>query len=579
MTEVLGSALSIVILYSLLIVEGLVVAGCLRLAFRRPAVGDAWFRKVEAALSGLARRRRLSVAAVGLLALAGRAALMPLLPMREPLITDEFSYLLAADTFAHGRVANPTHPMWVHFETMHVNHKPTYVSMYPPAQGMVLAAGKALFGHPWWGVWLSAGLMCSAICWMLQGWFPPTWALLGGLLAVARLGLFGYWMNSYWGGAVAATGGALALGALPRLLRHPRARDAVLMGCGLAVMAASRPYEGLLLGLPLAAALAHEFIMQRRRPLRLSLTQVVLPLVVTLAGTAAALMYYNWRSTGDALRLPYQINRQTYVRAKYFPWDPVNATPIYRHQSLRDYYVTWQYQRAEAAGSAAGFVRNALTNAGFFWLFYLGPALTLPLVMLPRVLRDRRMRFLLAAAAVCAVGLLLNLWFLAHYAAAGTCLLYAILIQCLRHLRCARGENRQRGPALARVVPVACVAMLGVRLAAQPVAKFLALDHPATWFNTTAGNLERAGIRDRLLALGGRHLVIVRYRPEHVWFTEWVANEADIDRAPVVWAQDMGEMGNAELLRYFRDRRHWLVDADAKPAQLLPYPEASTVER
>jgi hypothetical protein len=121
--------------------------------------------------------------------------------------------------------------------------------------------------------------------------------------------------------------------------------------------------------------------------------------------------------------------------------------------------------------------------------------------------------------------------------------------------------------------------MLGVRLAAQPVAKFLALDHPATWFNTTAGNLERAGIRDRLLALGGRHLVIVRYRPEHVWFTEWVANEADIDRAPVVWAQDMGEMGNAELLRYFRDRRHWLVDADAKPAQLLPYPEASTVER
>jgi len=121
----------------------------------------------------------MAVVAVGVTALTVHAMALPILRIPSPGFHDEFSYLLMGDTFAHGRVTNPTHPMWMHFETFHVNWKPTYCSKYYPAQGVILAIGQVFFGNPFWGVWLSAGMMCAAICWMLQAWVAPIWALLG----------------------------------------------------------------------------------------------------------------------------------------------------------------------------------------------------------------------------------------------------------------------------------------------------------------------------------------------------------------------------------------------------------------
>ena len=148
--------------------------------------------------------------------------------------------------------------MWTHFESIHITMQPTYQSMYFPGQGLLLAAGQVLFHQPWFAALAMDGLMCAALVWMLQAWLPPRWALLGGVIAVLRLGLFSYWINTYHAAALlSAFGGALVLGSLPRLMKTGRFRYGLLMSAGIAILVLTRPYEGLLMCLPVGVALGY----------------------------------------------------------------------------------------------------------------------------------------------------------------------------------------------------------------------------------------------------------------------------------------------------------------------------------
>src|SRR5262249_61692407 len=105
--------------------------------------------------------------------IASGPLLRPGRPLPNARVQDEFAPLLVADTFAHGRAVNPVHPMWAHFESMHILVRPVYASAFPVGQGIAMAAGSVIFGHPWAGVWLGMAAMCAATSWMLYGLLPP----------------------------------------------------------------------------------------------------------------------------------------------------------------------------------------------------------------------------------------------------------------------------------------------------------------------------------------------------------------------------------------------------------------------
>lgn len=503
---------------------------------------------------GLLRHRSAGVLLFVLLGFGGSAAVSLATGIPEPEVHDEFSHLLAGDTFASGRLANPTHPHWEHFETFHVLQRPTYVSKYPPGQGIVLALGQVLFAHPIAGVWLSTGLLCGAIYWMLCGWVSMRWAALGAFLVFVQIGLVSYWAQSYWGGAVAATGGALLFGGGRRLVDRPELGAGIATGLGLGILALTRPMEGLLSTLPVLIVFGVILVRRSTSERKALLTRGVLPALGLGILAIGFFGYYNWRTTGSAVRPGYvEYNRQ-YGTTSLLGWKD-RVRPTYRHPRIKQYYDTYVSGAVERVRH--GFLRTLPLKLLGLAFFFLGPAI-IALVMVPRVLKERWLLFAFITTLLVLGFVLTTNRAFPHYLAPVTALVFLLMIASLRELREFLGNSR-----LVTAIIISMVFVASVRVVSE-------IREPETLFAQ-----ERQRIMSRLEAHRGTDLVLVVYEDGHEErfdiHDEFVYNRANIDEAPIVWARYMDPEEASQLVAYFSDRNAWLLRVGRSTTRLLPF--------
>jgi hypothetical protein len=461
--------------------------------------------------------RRVAYVIVGALSLATSALTLHFRGQPQPpsWYLDDYGYLLNADTFLHGRLANPPHPMRAHFESMWVLQEPSYIAQYLPGNPLVLAFGRLIAGRAVVGIEIVTILAALAILWALRGWVGEGWAFALACVAVVHP-LIAEWSVVVHSGSLAVLGGALVVGAAMR-------GNGVAFGLGAVLLLFTRPYEGFFVGLIFGV-----LMIRRLRP-----TVAAAAIVVVGVGL---LMVDNVATTGHALKLPYAVYNERVCSIPFFIWQKARPVPHYDVPEIavvqtmyRNTYFRWRTPRGllDTAWSGSLYLLKNAIPVGSLWL-----AALLPLIAL-------RNRFIAIALLIALFSLLqTSLWPRPHYAAP-----YAALFAIAYALGIARLP-----PWLARASFLALAVLV---LAATIDA-----------WRTPFPHGTRKAINDAVTRRPGPHLVLVPRDCRYL-----VYNGADIDRQRVVWARDVGD--NNALLHYYAGRTIWRLDAGCARAMLV----------
>jgi hypothetical protein len=505
----------------------------------------------------------------------------------HPKIHDEFSYLLAGDTFASGRLTNPSPNHFEHFETPQEIVRPTRMSKYPPGQGLAIALGQVLTGMPIAGIWISTAAACAAIYWMLLGFVSKPWALLGGILATVSPTLID-WSQVYWGGNVAVLGGALLLGGWGRLMLRKGSGASVMMTIGLAILANSRPFEGLMVALPLLIAL---LIHARKR-----LANIAVPGVIVLGITIAWMGYYNHRVTGNALRLPFAEYTAQYDVYPKFWFEPVWPTPQYRNRSQQWVHTNFERGVYDQLRTVSGFFRIAEFRAGAFVSDNLKlAALFIPFAAGVLLLQDVRIRWVIFAATTLLLALLGENFDLPHYAAPATPVMFLLVVVGLSRLWRARSVPITPAAGTASVAPQGdsttplleydpIRAKSPRRPFGQTVVFAILLGFSAGAVMCLIQGVSRdSQIADQQSLVNlqpalhtGRHIIFVEYGPMtelvNGFANEYVYNRADLNDSRIIWVRSFGPDADRQVVKEYPGRKVWLLNIN-KQLDLKPYLE------
>ncbi len=508
--------------------------------------------QLPARLQLFARNTRACMALLFGLPIALRLSLLPHFPVPIPSGADDFGYLLLADTLRHGRLANPPNGFPDAFAQIFVLQSPAYAAIFPLGQGAVLGVGWMLFGHPWIGVLLAAGACCALMYWMLRAWVSPAWSLVGGLLAAFQFGPLCYWMNCYWGGYLSAIAGCLCFGGLGRLRTGNAVIPSLLVGCGIALQALSRPYETTLLLLSLIGAM-----------LILRVPRIHVVIVIPVIAAALAILMQNRAVTGHWNQLPYSLYRYEYGIPATFTFQP-NAVPhaVLNQEQELDFRMETAVH-GDGSETLPRYFRRILDRVRFLRFFWSAPLLLAFVVGWWRS-RARQQWACLFCFAVFAAGSNFYPYFYPHYIAAVGCLLILAAVFALQRL--------PRSFAIAIVLT--CWLQFAFWYAVHLLGRTTVYE---AWdYINSADPQGRSAVAQMLAREPGRQLVFVHDSPEH-GFVEWIHNVAEPATSSVIWVHDLGRERNAALLKKYAGRHPWLLRPDEQPPALERYQPSTSV--
>ena len=489
--------------------------------------------------------------------------------VRVPEVHDEFSYLLGADTFLHGRLTNPTPKLAEFFEAPHILVEPTYASKFPPGQSIALAFGQVALGHPIWGVWFGCGLYAAALCWMLQAWTTKPWALAVSVATIVTLGVSTYWAQSYWGGMLAAGGSALVFGGIKRIWRTPRVVPSALTGLGALILANTRMYEGLLVCIPAFAVMAWWFVRSGSPPRRTRLRFGIAPAATVVLMGAACMASYNRAVTGDWSRAPYQIHLNQYFNQGVFLFSPARVPDRKPAPHVASLYQAYTYAPLKGRQLVARIARNgseclsgAIESALGAVDYRREPARPILMWTFAFVLTVMMsawrpwLWFLVSTTLFVVLGQSLVWWWFPHYSAPIVPLVLAVVAILLRSVAGTALVWRAR-----RYAPAALVVLAALNAATG-------LEIPAS---DKPSRRTRIDVSTYLEKQPGSHLVFVAYDDDVSPHEDWVWNRAELESSRVIFAHYLGDTKNSELVAAYPGRSVWLVSVSSNDAGLEPY--------
>ncbi len=512
---------------------------------------------------------------------------------------DELAYTVAADTYASGRVTNPTPAYFEHFETPHVLMEPSYISKYPPMQGLLMAAGQVLFGRQIFGVWLSCGIMAAALFWMLSAWTKPQWAVFGTVLMILFIGINSYWAQSYWGGMAAASGGALFFGGFRRLFKKLAVGSTILMTLGGVILVNSRPFEGTLTMLPCLLVLLAWLLRDKKNSPAKKLSQVILPGIIIAAIALSAMGYQYYRVTGSAFTMPYSVHHSQYYPTPLFIFESVNKSATRGNARIRKIYdrytsptVLLSYFDVKGLPDPIylNFVYGMIYLITAIPSFFLSPILAIFLCgsLIPIIRRSKWLLLIAATVIFTFACMTLGIWWdQYHYAASLSSCFFLLMVEGFRQFHDSSQKGAQRHIVLIMLFGLAAGSFVYMQIfLSQPpvmkddfsiertmISEHLSSGEPISIEIPGRATFFKSEFEDIIEKLPNRYIAIVTYDANFNFHDEIIYNKADIANAKLIWAHDLGDEKNESLLEYYNNRNILMIkisDSQIEIKQLPP---------